>query len=126
MGDMVDSTVAALRNLEARRLPRAADLYAHALEHGVSTWHVFPGEPASFACSGLFAAKGVVACDGVDCARRMGGDRQRPDSSLLEKLSRDGPLTQLRCTSCGLSESIWKYPTRIAGNRRAHHRPISV
>ena len=87
MGDVVDSTLIVVRNLEAYRLPRPAELYADSLEPCIPAWYVRRGEFASFACGGFSPAAVTITCDAVDCARRMGGDRQRACRGVMAELS---------------------------------------
>ena len=71
---MVDSVVVALWNLEAWRSPRAPDIYADALGHGVSAWNVFPRQPQILARGGLSSVACGIARDVVDFGRGMARD----------------------------------------------------
>jgi hypothetical protein len=85
---LVDSAVAALWYLEARRLPCTPDIHADVLESGVPARYVRLGQPASFACGRLFA----VACDlrfhGLGCACSLGRDISWARYGVLAQLSR--------------------------------------
>ena len=87
MGHIVDSTLSVVRNLEAHLLARSAELYASALEPRIPAWHVCPGELACFACGGLSPATVIISYYALDCAHRMGSDRQRACSRVVAELS---------------------------------------
>jgi hypothetical protein len=88
VGDLVDSTVAAIRNLEARRVPGTPDIHPDVLEPGVPARYVRLGQSAFFACGRLSA----VACDirfyGLGCACSLGRDISWSRYSVLAELSR--------------------------------------
>jgi Voltage-dependent anion channel len=113
VGDLVDSTLGALRNLEAPRSSRAAELYAHALGPRVSAGHVFPGELSPRCGGGLSAAAGGIACHGVDCACLMARDQRRTGSNIVEEFSRYGSLKAVA------------HRHSIVGKREHHHPSVS-
>ena len=98
LGDVVDSFADFIWNMEARHLPRAADLYADVLELGISAWDVCAGELAIVARNGFSTAQIDIARDGVGGACSLGHDRLRLRPFILAELS--------RVHSIGLGHSI--------------------
>src|SRR5674476_544005 len=92
MGNVVDSFVAGVRDMEARHLPRAADLYADVLEPRISAWDVCTGEFAIVACGRFSAAQLDIARYGLGSACRLGRDRPRLHLRILAELSRVHPI----------------------------------
>jgi len=86
LGDVVDSFGDFIWNMEARHLPRAADLYADVLEPGISAWDVRTGELAIIACNGFSTAQIDIAYDGVGRACGLGHDWFRLCLRVLAEL----------------------------------------
>jgi hypothetical protein len=92
LGDVVDSFAAFIWNMEARHLPRAADLYADVLEPRIPAWDVCAGEPAIIARGRFSAAQVDIARYGVGSACRLGRDQLRLRYRVLAELSRVHPI----------------------------------
>ena len=88
LGDVVDSFAAVIRDMEARHLPCAVDLYADVLESRISTWDVCAGKPAIVACGRFSAAQVDIARYGVGGACRLDYDQPRLRLCILAELSR--------------------------------------
>ncbi len=88
MGDLVDSVVVAVRNLETRRLSHTPDLHAIVLESRISPRHVWPGQYASFARHRLSAVARDFGSHGVDCACGVGRHSGRTRHRVLAQLLR--------------------------------------
>ena len=87
VGDLVDSAVAAFRNLETRRVPRASDIHPDVLESGVPARHVCLGQLASFARGRFSAVACDILCHGLGGACSLGCDSRRPRCSVLDRVS---------------------------------------
>ena len=92
MGNVVDSFVAVVRDMEARHLPRTADLYAYVLEPRISARYVCSGKPATVARGRFSAAQRDIARYGLGSVCRLGRDRLRLRLRVLAELSRVHPI----------------------------------
>ena len=87
LGDVVDSFADVVRDMEARHLPRTADLYADVLEPRIPAWDVCAGEPAIVARGRFSTAQVDIARDGVGGACRLGRDQLRLRLRVLAEFS---------------------------------------
>ena len=88
LGDVVDSFAAVIRDMEARHLPCAVDLYADVLEPRISAGDVCAGKPAIVACGRFPAAQVDIARYGVGSSCRLDYDWLGFRLCVLAKLSR--------------------------------------
>src|ERR1035437_8157294 len=88
LGDMVDPAAAVVRHLEARRLPRADQLYSDALEPGVPARDVCAGKPTARAGDRFSAAAFDLAHDGMGGAGCVAGDGDRAGAGVMAQLPR--------------------------------------
>lgn len=91
LGNVVDSFAAVIRGMEARNLPRTADLYADVLEPRISAWDVCACELAIVARDRFSAAQVDIARHGVGGACRLGYHWLGLCYRVLAKLSRLHP-----------------------------------
>jgi len=113
---VVDSFVDVVRDMEARHLPRTADLYADVLEPRISAWDVCAGEPAIIARGRFSAAKVHIARNGMDCACRLGRDRLRFCVRVLAEFSGIHP----NWLGYSIELAQLSLPKALSGNRSGH------